>query len=162
MPSVWKERGAAWARRLRGALSGLVSRGQGGWIIVAGMRKPGAMIRSAPALALLALSSGALAASDLGVLPQGRYACWTAGSASGPAEVPHSEFVVVRGSSYRNELGRGTYLLASDVLLFTRGPMKDMRFRRSKDGFWQQLSRDGEPGRLKCSRTGAAPPVSEV
>lgn len=119
------------------------------------------MIKPALAFFALTLPAAAQAASDLDVLPQGRYGCWTAGSASGPAINPQSEFVVVRGSSYRNEAGDGTYLLASDVLLFTRGPLKDMRFRRSKDGFWQQLARDGELGRLKCSRAGSAPLSAE-
>lgn len=119
------------------------------------------MIKLALALVALALPLVAQAASDLEVLPQGRYGCWTAGSASGPAVNPQSAFTVVRGSSYRSEAGDGTYLLATDVLLFTRGPLKDMRFRRSKDGFWQQLARDGELGRLKCSRTGAAPLSAE-
>lgn len=110
------------------------------------------------ALASLALMTplAAQAASDLTVLPLGRYGCWTAGSASGPAVNPQNEFTVVRGSSYYTPGGSGTYLLASDVLVFTRGPLKDMRFKRAKDGFWQQLSRDGELERLKCSRTGAA------
>ena len=115
------------------------------------------MIRSILILLALALPAAAQAATDLSVLPLGRYGCWTAGSASGPAINPQTEFTVVRGSSYRSEAGNGTYLLASDVLLFTRGPLKEMRFRRSKDGFWQQLSRDGELGRLKCNRTSAAP-----
>ena len=119
------------------------------------------MIKPALACIALALPIAAQAASDLDVLPQGRYGCWTAGSASGPAVNPQSEFTVVRGSSYRNGTSEGTYLLASDILLFTRGPLKDMRFKRSKDGFWQQLARDGELGRLKCSRTGAAPLSAE-
>jgi len=122
-------------------------------------------MRRAPVLAALialTLAPAAHAASDLSVLPLGRYGCWTAGSASGPAINPQNEFTVVRGSSYLNPAGRGTYLLASDILLFTRGPLKDMRFKRAKDGFWQQLARDGELGRLKCSRTGAAPMSAEA
>jgi hypothetical protein len=115
------------------------------------------MIRTALTLFASSLPFAAQAASDLSVLPQGRYECWTAGSASGPAVNPQSEFTVMRGSSYVNEAGRGTYLLASDVLLFTRGPLKDMRFKRSKDGFWQHLASDGALQPLKCSRTGAAP-----
>lgn len=115
------------------------------------------MSRHFLALTALVLSLAAHAATDLTVLPQGRYGCWTAGSASGPAVNPQTEFTVVRGSSYLSAEGRGTYLLAGDILLFTRGPLKDMRFKRSKDGFWQQLSRDGELEKLKCSRTGAAP-----
>lgn len=115
------------------------------------------MRRSIPALLLAVAASSVQGASDLSVLPQGRYGCWTAGSASGPAVNPQSEFTVVRGSSYVNEDGRGTYLLASDVLLFTRGPLKDMRFKRSKDGFWQHLASGGALQPLKCSRTGAVP-----
>lgn len=115
------------------------------------------MHRSIPALFLAAAASSVQAAGDLSVLPQGRYGCWTAGSASGPAVNPQSEFTVVRGSSYVNEDGRGTYLLASDILLFTRGPLKDMRFKRSKGGFWQHLASGGGLQPLKCSRTGAAP-----
>jgi len=141
---------------MRGALSGLLSGKQAGWYRLAGrsMRRP--MIKFALSILALALPIAAQAASDLTVLPQGRYGCWTAGAAVGPAVNPQSEFTVIRGSSYLNEAGRGTYLLASDILLFTRGPLKDLRFRRSKEGFWQQLSRDGELEKLKCSRTGPA------
>lgn len=116
------------------------------------------MIRYLLPLALLAPASlgHAQSATDLGVLPQGRYGCWTAGSASGPATNPQTAFTVLRGSSYANAEGRGTYLLASDVLLFTRGSLKDRRFRRSMDGFWQELGRDGTLQALKCSRTGPA------
>jgi len=142
--------------------SATVSLRQGDWRIVVVMIMRTAMIRPLFALFVLAFAGAAHAATDLSVLPQGRYGCWTAGSASGLAVNPQSEFVVVRGSSYRSEAGSGTYLLASDILLFTRGPLKDTRFKRSKDGFWQQLSRDGEMGRIKCSRIGAAPVSSEV
>lgn len=120
------------------------------------------MIRTLTAIAALALPLSAQAATDLDVLPQGRYGCWTAGSASGPAVNPQSEFIVVRGSSYLSEAGNGTYLLASDILLFTRGPLKDSRFQLSKDGFWQQLGKDGSLSALKCSRTGAAPMSAEA
>lgn len=116
------------------------------------------MTRFALAALALALPSVAHAASDLSVLPLGRYGCWTAGSAVGPATTGDAErsFTVLRGSSYVSVGGNGTYLLASDLLTFTRGPLKDTRLRRNKDGFWQQIARDGELGRLKCSRTGAA------
>lgn len=116
-------------------------------------------------LAVLALalpvfaSAPAFAASDLDVLPQGRYGCWTSGDATGPAvnAMPERSFSVVRGSSYLTMEGRGTYLLASDILTFTRGPLKDMRLRRTREGLWQELARDGEAGRLKCNRVGPAP-----
>lgn len=119
------------------------------------------MKHALPALMLTLLPAVAHASSDLSVLPQGRYGCWTAGSASGPAVNPQSTFTVLRGSSYRNDAGTGTYLLANDVLLFTRGPLKDMRLRRSKDGFWQEITSGGEIGRLKCSRTGLVLPDND-
>lgn len=111
-----------------------------------------------PALLLVLPAIPALAASDLEVLPQGQYGCWTAGVATGPAvnDTPPT-FSIVRGSSYSSASGTGTYLLASDLLTFTRGPLKDIRFRRTREGFWQQLARDGELGKLKCSRKGALP-----
>jgi hypothetical protein len=120
------------------------------------MRRP--MIRPALALLALALPITAQAASDLSVLPQGRYGCWTAGGATGPAltDNPERSFVIVRGSSYQSAAGGGTYLLASDLLTFTRGPLKDIRLRRHREGYWQQVARDGEFERLKCSRRGGA------
>lgn len=116
------------------------------------------MIRFAVAVMTVAAASPALAASDLSVLPQGRYGCWTAGTAAGPAVIDTPPtFTIVRGSSYRSASGGGTYLLASDLLTFTRGPLKDTRLRRTREGFWQQIARDGELGRLKCSRQGGVP-----
>lgn len=117
------------------------------------------MIRPALALCCLTVPFAVLAASDLAVLPQGRYGCWTAGVATGPAmtDAPQRSFTIVRGSSYHSEGGVGTYLLASDLLTFTRGPLKDTRLRRHKGGYWQQIARDGELEPLKCSRRGAAP-----
>ncbi len=109
-------------------------------------------------LACVSCAVPASAAGDLGVLPLGRYGCWTAGTATGPAttEDPDRSFTVVRGSSYESAAGGGTYLLASDLLVFTRGPLKDLRLRHNKEGFWQQIARDGELERLKCSRLGPA------
>jgi hypothetical protein len=114
------------------------------------------MIRLVFAVLPFALALPAQAATDLDVLPQGSYGCWTAGVASGPAVLDTPpRFTIIRGSSYRSEAGGGTYLLAGDILTFTRGPLKDMRLRRTRDGFWQQIARDGELARLKCSRRGA-------
>lgn len=116
------------------------------------------MIRALVPIAIAVAAVPAAAAGDLDVLPLGRYGCWTSGVATGPAvnSLPERSFTIVRGSSYQNVEGRGTYLLASDVLTFTRGPLKDMRLRRSKEGLWQELARDGEIGALKCNRIGPA------
>lgn len=118
-----------------------------------------AMMKSALGLLALTLPLAALGASDLDVLPQGRYACWTAGTATGPALTgnPERSFTIVRGSSYETATGGGTYLLAGDILTFTRGPLKDMRLRGSREGYWQNVDREGGLQPLKCSRTGAAP-----
>lgn len=117
------------------------------------------MIRAFAWLFALTLPVASRAASDLDVLPQGRYACWTPGSAVGPAVTgdPERSFTIERGSSYRNAAGGGTYLLASDILTFTRGPLKDMRLQRNREGYWQHIGRDGGLQPLKCSRAGAAP-----
>ena len=117
------------------------------------------MLKAAIASVALLASTDATAATDLSVLPQGRYGCWTAGVATGPAVTgnPERSFTIVRGSSYESMAGGGTYLLASDMLTFTRGPFKDLRLRKSKDGYWQQVARDGEFEQLKCSRIGTAP-----
>ena len=122
-----------------------------------------AVIRPVLALSMLAAPiAAAEGASDLAVLPQGRYACWTAGAATGPAviEAPEHSFTIERGSIYRSMAGSGIYLLASDLLTFTRGPLRDIRLRRNREGFWQQIARDGELGRLKCSRAGVVPTPS--
>ncbi len=116
------------------------------------------MMRTLVAAVFALVAMPAAASGDLAVLPLGRYGCWTAGVATGPAvhSLPARSFTIVRGSSYQNGEGRGTYLLASDVLTFTRGPLKDMRLKRNREGLWQELARDGEMGRLKCNRIGPA------
>lgn len=118
------------------------------------------VIRAVLLLALATAPFNATLGRDLNVLPQGRYGCWTPGSAAGPAMAgdPERSFTIVRGSSYTSGAGRGTYLLAGDLLTFTRGPFKDTRLRRNRDGFWQEIARDGELGRRKCHRLGAAVP----
>lgn len=162
MPSILKERGRGAPGRVRAALSGSHRRGQGGWIRSATKSMCEPMFKPVR-IALLVVwgllpATSALAATDLDVLPQGQYGCWTAGIASGPAvtNTPPT-FTIIRGSSYQSATGGGTYLLASDLLTFTRGPLKDMRLRRDRDGFWRQIARDGEPGRLKCSRRSGVP-----
>lgn len=120
-----------------------------------------AMIRLVPILLALGFSLPVQALGDLDVLPQGRYGCWTPGVATGPAvnDEPGRSFTIVRGSSYETAAGGGVYLLADDVLTFTRGPLKDLRLRRNRGGFWQQIERNGDLAPLKCSRRGSAAPA---
>jgi hypothetical protein len=165
-----KSGGAGIARPVRRALSGSARVGQGGWIdaagaaIATGMIRYAARLAFAPLLVALATATATADASDLSVLPAGRYACWTAGIASGPAvtDRPERAFTIVRGSRYEAESGGGTYLLAGDLLTFTRGPFKDQRLRRNRDGFWQEVTRSGAFGPLRCSRAGIAPPGADT
>lgn len=112
--------------------------------------------------ALSALGFAPAAANDVAVLPLGRYACATPGTAAGATviDVPDRGFTVVRGSSYITADGAGgTYLLASDMLTFTRGPLVNLRLRKTREGLWREVGQDGTSGRLRCSRVGgiAAP-----
>ena len=115
--------------------------------------------------ALLAVCGLALFGADLahagareriGTLPQGRYECGLPGDAAGQAWVvdPAYNFSISSASRYISAQGRGTYLLVGEDVIFTRGPMKDMRLRRQASGLLQQIDSDGTPGRLRCNRVG--------
>lgn len=92
----------------------------------------------------------------IGTLPQGRYECGLPGDAAGQAWVvdPAYNFLISSASRYVSAEGRGTYLLTGRDVIFTRGPMKDMRLRRQDSGLLQQVDADGTPGRLRCNRVG--------
>jgi len=110
--------------------------------------------------------SGALFGSDvahagardrIGTLPQGRYECGLPGDATGQAWVvdPAYNFSIASASRYDTAKGMGTYLLVGHDVIFTRGPMKDMRMRRQASGLLQQVNADGVLGRLRCNRVGS-------
>lgn len=110
--------------------------------------------------------SGALFGADLahaggleriGTLPQGRYECGMPGDATGQAWVvdPRYNFSIASASRYETAQGMGTYLLIGQDVIFTRGPMKDMRLRRQPSGLLQQTDENGTPGRLRCNRIGS-------
>ncbi|OBX18382.1 hypothetical protein A9995_12465 [Erythrobacter sp. QSSC1-22B] len=92
----------------------------------------------------------------MGTLPQGRYECGLPGDATGEAWVvdPAYTFSISSASRYVSAKGKGTYLLTGHDVIFTRGPMKDMRMRRQASGLLQQVGSDGELGRLRCHRVG--------
>lgn len=115
-------------------------------------------MRIAFVLSLLALAPMLMAANDLEVLEQGRYACALPGDATGPAWNPNDEhaFTVTLGSSYSSAAGKGTYLLTRELLIFTRGPFRNERFRRGESGLLRQIDDNGKPGRLSCNRIGPA------
>lgn len=91
----------------------------------------------------------------LGTLPLGTYICSLPGDADGQAWVvlPGEGFTIENGSAYRTDNGSGTYLLAGDIVTFTRGPLKNMRYTRSGNASLQRIEADGKPGRVRCVRT---------
>lgn len=108
-----------------------------------------------------ALASPAFAdapGGPLGTLPIGEYVCSLPGDATGPAwrVVPEKGFTIDNASTYRTEAGAGTYLLAGNQVRFTRGPMKGMRFERTGNATLRWLDDNGEPGRVRCIRSGAS------
>lgn len=117
------------------------------------------------AVAALLIGVGALGANSplnaaapavpgglIGTLNLGYYSCELPGDASGPIRVPAQEFdfKVVRGSSYRTEGSRGTYLLTGDVVTMTGGKLKGLKLRRISNGFLRQIEKNGQDGEMRC------------
>lgn len=94
----------------------------------------------------------------LKTMPQGVYQCGLPGDATGAAWYPVEglAFTIVNASSYETERGRGTYLLKGDRLMFTRGPLKGLRFQRRGDFSLRAVEQDGELREIRCARMGAA------
>jgi hypothetical protein len=92
----------------------------------------------------------------LATLQRGVWECALPGDAGGEAYVivPEEGFRIGNASSYRNETGRGIYLLRGTELLFTRGPKKDERFRVLGENTVQKLNADGSLSKLICTRIG--------
>ncbi|MCH2487600.1 MAG: elongation factor P [Erythrobacter sp.] len=116
------------------------------------------MVRILPVIAALSAAAFPVAAEatfrDIGVMPKGRYQCALPGDAAARPYVPVPElsFRISSASRYTHISGRGIYLLEGDTLLFTRGPLKDMRLRRMQGGLLQQVKSDGTLGRVRCHR----------
>ncbi|NNC59623.1 MAG: elongation factor P [Erythrobacter sp.] len=112
---------------------------------------------------ILAIGLGALmaplaahGAGPLSTLPVGRYECSLPGDAGGSPWIPVEDkrFSIKNASRYLSAEGSGTYLLSGDDLVFTRGPMKDERYRRVGTTMLRTLNPDGSLGRMRCVRTG--------
>ncbi|MFN9632939.1 MAG: elongation factor P [Erythrobacter sp.] len=102
-----------------------------------------------------------LAATDggmLATLQRGEWECALPGDAGAEAYVvvPEEGFRIGNASSYRNDTGRGIYLLRGTELLFTRGPKKDERFRVLGENSLRKLAADGSETKLTCTRLGTA------
>ncbi|XUU60361.1 elongation factor P [Erythrobacter sp. HA6-11] len=109
----------------------------------------GAIALSAPALA----QDGGM----LRTMPHGTYECAYPGSAAGAAieRAEAEDFRLSSASRYRNEEGRGTYLLKGDIFTFTRGPKKSERFIREGANRLRKLDSAGNATRLLCVRRGS-------
>lgn len=111
-------------------------------------------MRPAPLVASLGLLAAPLAAERLNVLEQGRYICAVPGDAAGDAlRVQHGkEFRIIGTSSYEHSEGSGTYLRTGNNVVFTRGPMKGMRFVLQGMATLRLLDDQGERAPLRCIR----------
>ncbi|MDZ4306521.1 hypothetical protein [Allopontixanthobacter sp.] len=112
-------------------------------------------------LATVAVPAGATVAAPggrLDTLPQGQYRCALPGDAAGAAWIPLEDrnFTIGNGSTYRTHQGSGTYLLTGTQVTFTRGPMKGLKFERTGSGTLRWIDDNGEPGRVRCVRSGFA------
>ncbi len=87
-------------------------------------------------------------------MPLGEYRCSVPGDAAGPAWhlLENTEFKIVNASTYRTADGYGTYLLTSDTLTFTRGPMNGMRFKRTGTRTVRWIDGNGKPSAVRCVR----------
>ncbi|WP_435417760.1 elongation factor P [Parerythrobacter aurantius] len=107
-------------------------------------------------LAFPVLPALARTADSLSTLPVGRYQCSLPGDAGGAAWVPieGKRFSIKNASRYLHPDGDGTYLLAGDELVFTRGPLKDERYRLVGTTMLRQINSDRSLSRARCVRTG--------
>lgn len=106
---------------------------------------------------LLVLASGAALAAPGGridALGAGTYICELPGDATGAAGLrqPAESFEIINANSYRNDTGRGAYLLTGDVLTMTSGPKRGQRFHRISDRFLRRIGPGGQDGPLRCVR----------
>jgi hypothetical protein len=99
---------------------------------------------------------GTVVGDMLGTMQHGLYQCALPGDASGEAfiEQPGESFRIGQGSSYKNDEGTGVYLMHGTTLVFTRGPKKDQRFRRTGANTLQAMADGDTLGRMICTRLG--------
>ncbi len=108
------------------------------------------------ALVFASLSGAAHADGRLGTLEPGRYLCELPGDAAGLASIPIQEawFDIVNASSYSGAEGRGTYLLTGETVVFTRGPLKGLKFERTAPRTLKAVGLTGEMAKMRCVRSG--------
>ena len=105
---------------------------------------------------VLSAQSPATAKGRLLTLPMGTYHCALPGDATGERLVRQSEtdFRILNGSSYRHVTTSetGTYLRTGDDVVFTRGPLKSVKFAVVGENLLRRETEDGAQGRMTCSR----------
>jgi hypothetical protein len=110
-----------------------------------------------PIMILLAATaaSPALAQGAIGTVERGSYVCELPGDAASRAgvEQPGENFVIESASRYSSAQGAGTYLRRGNTLTFTSGPRQGESFAVVGAGFVRRME-NGQPGRLRCVRTG--------
>ena len=106
-------------------------------------------------LAAALSSSVALAGDQPQTLERGSYACGVPGDAGSKAweRDPRYAFAIRSASQYESARGSGTYLLQGRDLVFTRGPLKDMRFRIDPANVLRKTGGEGD-SRMFCARVG--------
>ena len=106
---------------------------------------------------LLAMTAAvpALAQGTIGTVERGSYVCELPGdAASRPGvEQPSENFVIESASRYTSAAGSGTYLRRGNTLTFTSGPRQGESFAIVSAGFMRR-NENGQPGRLRCVRSG--------
>ena len=112
-------------------------------------------------LAIIGLLSTAVLAAPaqadvLKTMPHGPYECALPGDAASQAWIPQESesFTIARASRYRNDRGRGTYILQGDELTFTAGPKNGQKMRRTGTNELRAINQDGSTGRMICVRVG--------
>jgi hypothetical protein len=102
------------------------------------------------------VASAPAAAQMLRSMPHGPYECALPGDASREAWIPQEDesFRIARASRYRNDAGRGTYILKGDELTFTAGPKNGQKLRRTGPNELRSINEDGSTGRMICVRVG--------
>ena len=102
-----------------------------------------------------AIAAPAFAQGAIGVVPRGVYNCELPGDAAIGAGVPQDErrLTIRSASRYASPQGSGTYLRRGDTMTLTSGPRQGERYEVVSDNFLR-LIENGQPGRLRCVRTG--------
>jgi hypothetical protein len=107
------------------------------------------------AILLAGVAVPGLAQAGIGTVTRGVYVCELPGDASGLAGVEQTErgFTIMSSSRYSSPQGSGSYLRRGDTVTLTSGPRQGESYAVLGARFLR-LIEDGQPGRMRCIRTG--------